>query len=71
MNTIANIATSLNYVGLQASTDGATDHYFDNIQTNSSAAAAPALSEWGMFFLLLALAAGSATWMERSSVSEA
>jgi hypothetical protein len=69
-NTLGDLATSLNYVGLQASNTGSSDHYFDNIQINVDPAAVPTLSEWGRLFLLVLLVS-STLWMRRSPLPEA
>lgn len=66
-NTITNLATSLNYLGVEVSNTGASDHYFDDFQITSNAPAVPTLSAWGILALLALLAAGSRAWLRRAA----
>lgn len=63
-NTQSNLATSLSFLGLQASTSGAADHYFDDFEISEGPPEVPTLSEWGLM-VLLGLVVGSGVWMKR------
>jgi len=55
-----NLANSLNYLHLQASTSGATNHAFDSVQIrHADAARVPTLSRW-VWLALIGMLAGSA-----------
>ena len=69
-NTITNVATSLNYLGLQAATSGLSDHYFDNIEITRAPPPVPALPGWGPA-LLLALLVSMAALVSRARSTEA
>ncbi len=69
-NTITNLATSLNYLGLQAATSGLSDHYFDNIEITRAPPPVPALPGWGPALLLVILAS-MAAWVSRARSMEA
>jgi hypothetical protein len=59
----ASLANSLNYLHLQASTSGASDHALDSFQIrNANAASVPTLSGWA-WVVLIGLLAGSALWL--------
>jgi hypothetical protein len=61
----SNLATGLHYLGLQASTSGTTNHFFDSIRIDASPAApVPTLSGWA-WLLLLGLLIGSSLWLTR------
>ena len=63
-NTISNLATSLNYLGVEASNTGSSDHYFDDFQIDS-APAVPTLSVWGVLCLLALLVVVYLVWARR------
>jgi hypothetical protein len=67
-NNAASVPTSLNYVGLQASTSGLSDHYFDNLEIKVDPAAVPTLPDWGRLLLLILLIS-AALWMRHYSVA--